>query len=153
MLKYNLIGNLLDLAAVAPTPSKYTGAALLDMIKSFDGWKEALLELKALKKLTSFLSNSTKTLQIKAMDLLEEFSVDNQVAMMQDGLIQALLQTILINEDESVQSRSLSYLSNISSKSPAQSMNVLFELTRHRSRDLYGNYVHEQRCFACRWLQ
>lgn len=84
------------------------------MIKSFDGWKEALLELKALKNLTDFLNNPSKALQIKAMDLLEEFSTENQVAMMQEGLIQALLQTVVINEDEGVQSRALDYLSNIS---------------------------------------
>lgn len=84
------------------------------MIKSFDGWKEALLELKALKNLTDFLNNPSKALQIKAMDLLEEFSTENQVAMMQEGLIQALLQTVVVNEDEGVQGRALDYLGNIS---------------------------------------
>lgn len=99
---------------MAPSTSKYSGAKLLDMITSFDGWKEALLELKALKNLTDFLNNPAKALQIKAMDLLEEFNTEKQVAMMQDGLVQALLQTVVVNEDEGVQSRALDYLSNIS---------------------------------------
>lgn len=124
MLKYNLIGHLLEFAAVAPSSSKYSGAKLLDMITEFDGWKEALLELKALKNLTNFLNNPSKALQIKAMDLLEEFSTEKQVAMMQDGLVQALLQTVVINEDEGVQSRALDYLFNISSKYPIPSQFV-----------------------------
>jgi DNA transposition AAA+ family ATPase len=94
------------------------------MITEFDGWKEALLELKALKNLTDFLNNPAKALQIKAMDLLEEFSTEKQVAMMQDGLVQALLQTVVINEDEGVQSRALDYLFNISSKYPILSQFV-----------------------------
>lgn len=124
VLKYNLIGHLLEFAAVAPSSSKYSGAKLLDMITEFDGWKEALLELKALKNLTDFLNNPAKALQIKAMDLLEEFSTEKQVAMMQDGLVQALLQTVVINEDEGVQSRALDYLFNISSKYPILSQFV-----------------------------
>jgi hypothetical protein len=124
VLKYNLIGHLLEFAAVAPSSSKYSGAKLLDMITEFDGWKEALLELKALKNLTNFLNNPSKALQIKAMDLLEEFSTEKQVAMMQDGLVQALLQTVVINEDEGVQSRALDYLFNISSKYPIPSQFV-----------------------------